>query len=136
MVSGFPKIDPCVNILTVRIRIEASSSLKDRRRVVRSLLDKIRNRWDVSAMDMGPDNDRSFAVLGFSAIGTSRSMADERLSAVLGFLEDAEGSGTFEVGEIRERVLKMDDPEETFLRENEYSRAAGETSGFFEPGER
>lgn len=97
-------ITPYVGVLTVHLRLTFSASLKDRRKVVRSLLDRIRNRWDVSAMDMGPDNDWVNAVLAFSAVGTSRSMADERLGSVRDFLYGEEEYGEFEVLDSRQEV--------------------------------
>ena len=46
-----------VAVLTLELWIHASDSLKDKRSVVSSLLDKIRSRFDVSACQID-DHDR------------------------------------------------------------------------------
>lgn len=57
-----------VAVLTLELWIHASDSLKDKRSVVSSLLDKIRARFDVSACQID-DHDRWHeATLGIAAI--------------------------------------------------------------------
>lgn len=92
---------PYVGLLVVYLRATGSFSLKDRRRIVRSLLDRARDRWNVSAVDMGPDNEKTDIVLAFSAVGTDRLTVDERLSAVHSFLCREEEFGTFELASSR-----------------------------------
>ena len=91
-------------MLVVHLRATFSLSLKNRRKIVRSLLDRIRNRWNVSAMDMGPDNERVDIVLAFSAVGASCSMVEERLNSVRGFLYGEEELGEFEILNCRQEV--------------------------------
>ena len=85
-----------------------SRSVKDRRKVVKSLLDRIRGRWNVSAMDLGPDGAWSEAVLAFSAAASAPSMAEERLEAVFSFLCGEEESGEFTINEHCREVVNYD----------------------------
>lgn len=94
-------------MLVVHLRVICSTSLKDRRKVARSLLDRIRNKWDVSAADLGPDNDKTDIVLAFSAVGTSVSMVEERLRAVRSFLCGEEEFGDFELVDFQQEVNRF-----------------------------
>jgi hypothetical protein len=84
-------------VLFVSLVVLGSRSVKDRRRVTKSLLDRIRGRWNVSAMDLGPDGSRSDVFLGVSAVASGASMAEERLEAVFSFLCGEEESGEFSI---------------------------------------
>ena len=55
--------------LMVRLLLREARTLKDKRQVVRSILDRVRNEFNVSAAEVEElDNPRS-AVLGFAAVG-------------------------------------------------------------------
>jgi uncharacterized protein YlxP (DUF503 family) len=58
--------------LTLEIRIEHAQSLKDRRQVVRSLKDQIRQRFNVSVAEMDEAVTWQSATLGVIAISRSR----------------------------------------------------------------
>ena len=98
-----------VGVLCADLKIFESGSLKDRRRIVRSLIDRVRTRWNVSAMDLGPDGSRTRVLLAISAVATSVSMATERLDAVLSFLQRVEEEGEFSIIDHWREVLRYDD---------------------------
>lgn len=100
---------PYVALLVIHLRIYASQSVKDRRRVVRSLVDRIRRRWNVSAMDLGPDGSLSEVVLAVSAVANSVRMAEERVSAVFSFASSEEESGEFTIIRHCREVMTYDD---------------------------
>ena len=100
--------DPCAGVWVIYLKIAHSFSLKDRRRVVRSLLDRIRNRWNVSAEDMGPDNERTDVVLAIAAVGKEIAAVEERLAAVRSFLRGEEESGEFYLVDSRQEVNRFE----------------------------
>ena len=71
--------------LTLEIRIEHAQSLKDRRQVVRSLKDQIRQRFNVSVAEMDEAVTWQSATLGVVAISRSRDYLH-------GLIEDVERS--------------------------------------------
>jgi hypothetical protein len=88
---------PYVGILFVALEIQGSRSMKDRRQVTKSLLDRIRRRWNVSAMDLGPDGSWSEVFLAVSAATSGFAMAEERLQSVFSFLANEEETGEFAI---------------------------------------
>jgi hypothetical protein len=102
-------VTPYVGLLVVYIRISFSRSLKDRRQVVRSVLDRINRKWNISAIDLGPSGSRSDVVLGISGVGTTSEMVKQRLSAVLGFIERLEEDSEFEIIDRRQEVERYDE---------------------------
>jgi len=62
-------------------------SLKDKRQVVRSLLARVRNEFNVSAAEVDAQDMWQKAVLGVACVSTSHQYAHGQLEAVVKFIE-------------------------------------------------
>ena len=67
---------PLLAFLTLEVRIEAAQSLKDRRQVVRSLKDRLRNSFNVSVAELEPGTLWNQATIGVVSISSSRDYLD------------------------------------------------------------
>ena len=76
-----------VGTLEVTLLIRESHSLKSRRRVVKSLTDRIRSRFNVSVADLGDQNLWQRAVIGVAVVANDGRFVNETLSKVLNFIE-------------------------------------------------
>ena len=70
----------------VEIRIPSAQSLKDRRQVVRSLLDGARHRFSVSAAEVGGQDTWQSATLGFAVVASEARLADGVIDRIDQFL--------------------------------------------------
>ena len=70
----------------VEIRIPESRSLKDRRHIVRSLLDGARHRFSVSAAEVGGQATWQRATLGFAVVASEAHIAEELVDQIERFL--------------------------------------------------
>lgn len=70
----------------VEIRIPDSRSLKDRRQVVRSLLDGARRRFHVSAAEVGGQDTWQRATLGFAVVASEAGIAERTVDEIDRFL--------------------------------------------------
>jgi uncharacterized protein len=66
------------------IQIPAARSLKDRRRVVKSLKDRLRAKLPVSAAEVGDLEQMQVATLGIAVVANEADRCHEILSAALG----------------------------------------------------
>ena len=78
-----------VGIARVTLSIPGAASLKDKRQVVRKLLDRARARFNVAAAEVADNDLWQKAVLGFSVVGNERSFVSESLDNILHFVEEA-----------------------------------------------
>ena len=62
--------------LTLELRIEGAHSLKDKRQVVRSVKDHLRNAFNVSVAELDPSEAWQRATIGVVAISPSRDYLD------------------------------------------------------------
>jgi uncharacterized protein YlxP (DUF503 family) len=79
------------------LRIYSSESLKDRRQVVRSLLERIRRHFNASAADAGPEDTWDRIDMAVSCAGSSRQEMESRLDKLRAFIEKSEEDGEFEI---------------------------------------
>lgn len=70
----------------VEIRIPDSHSLKDRRQVVRALLDGARHRFSVSAAEVGGQDTWQLATLGFAVVASEVRFAEEVVGSIDRFI--------------------------------------------------
>lgn len=76
-----------IAVLTVKLFAPWVHSLKDKRMVVKSLLDKIRNKFNVSACEVDQQDMHQTAVIGIAAIAADHAQSDSILDHVLNFIE-------------------------------------------------
>jgi len=84
--------------LLVRLEITNSLTLKDKRQVVRSLLDRIRGRFNVSAAEVGENDSVRYAELAAVAVSNEHAHLDRVM---------AKGGDLIE-GEPRAMVVSRD----------------------------
>jgi uncharacterized protein YlxP (DUF503 family) len=71
-----------VGSLRVRLLVRDSRSLKDKRQVVRGILDRLRARHHVAAAEVDALDHRQLVVLGFAAVGPEAAGVRAALDAV------------------------------------------------------
>ncbi len=75
-----------VGLLTVDLFISDALTLKDRRRVVSSLLDRLANNHNVAVADMGPDRPNQ-ATLAITTVANDEAHVHRVLNAALQLVE-------------------------------------------------
>lgn len=76
-----------VTVLTVELLLFDSASLKDKRSVVRSVLQRARNKFGVAAAEVGDQDDRTRATLAFAAVSSDAQVSHASAQKVIEFLE-------------------------------------------------
>lgn len=87
-----------VGVLFVQIHISEATSLKDKRRVVKAMVAKVKNRFNVTIAELDSQDLWQRATLGIAMIGDSRDHLERQLQFVLNFLDS----------EPRWEVVKVD----------------------------
>jgi uncharacterized protein len=76
-----------VGISTIELTIPESNSLKDKRQVLRSMLDGIRRRFNVSAAEVEHMDLWRRATVGISAVSNEQKHVDQILDSVTRWIE-------------------------------------------------
>ena len=76
-----------VGILTVILSIPGANSLKDKRQVLKSLLDNIRNRFGVSIAEVDDNDTWRRATIGVACVSNDNAVANRVLDKVADYVE-------------------------------------------------
>lgn len=75
-----------IGVLHVRLHVPEAHSLKDKRRVVKSILERAKQRYGVSAAEVDEQDIHRIAVLGFAYVSGSHHHAQEVVHKLLDVL--------------------------------------------------
>src|SRR3954464_11573586 len=76
-----------VGVARVTLTLPAAHSLKEKRGVLKSLLARLQNRFNVSAAEVEANDVWGTAVIGITCASTSGRHADEMLASAVRFIE-------------------------------------------------
>lgn len=92
-----------IGILQFELLIHDAESLKDKRRVVRSLKDRLHREHLVSVAEVAAQDRASLAVLGLALVGTDGRFVAQTLDRIV---EKLRGMHDAELGDIHREVLQ------------------------------
>ena len=73
--------------MELRLDLPGVHSLKEKRGIVKGLLERIRNRFQVAVAEVDDQDRRGTAGLGFAVVGNEVAMLQSRLRKVAQFIE-------------------------------------------------
>jgi len=76
-----------VGTLKIELHLHDNRSLKGKRKIVRSMVDKVKHRFNVAIAEVGSNDKWQKIELGVSAVGNDRRHIDTSLNTVLTFLD-------------------------------------------------
>jgi uncharacterized protein len=95
-----------VGALQLTLRIPLSASLKDKRQVVQSVLQRMRNRFEVAAAEIGMLESWQVATIGVSCVSNSARHSEEVLEHVRRYVEETRPD--VEVTDEQLEIITMD----------------------------
>jgi uncharacterized protein len=76
-----------VGTLEIYLELGGVHSLKEKRGVIKGLLQRIRQQFEVSAAEVAEQDRLCFAGLGFSVVGNDASVLQSRLQKIVNYIE-------------------------------------------------
>jgi uncharacterized protein YlxP (DUF503 family) len=76
-----------VGTLIIEFRLHDNRSLKGKRKVVRSMVDKVKHKFNVAVAEIGSNDKWQKIELGISTVGNDRRHIDSSLNNILTYLE-------------------------------------------------
>ena len=96
-----------IGVARITLYLEGSFSLKDKRQVVRSLTQRVRNQFNVGIAEVADLNDPRVATLAVVCVSNSAPHADEMLATVIRFVEGRVEMGV--LGEVETELIPYGD---------------------------
>jgi uncharacterized protein YlxP (DUF503 family) len=76
-----------VGTLRIECHLQDNRSLKGKRKVVKSMVDKVKHKFNAAVAEVGSNDKWQKIELGISTVGNDRRHVDASLSNILAFLE-------------------------------------------------
>ena len=76
-----------VGTMKIILHVHDNRSLKGKRKIVRSMVDKVKHKFNVAIAEVGSNDKWQKIELGVSAVGNDRRHIDTSLNTVLSYLE-------------------------------------------------
>lgn len=77
-----------VGICQIRLIIQDTLSLKEKRRILKSILDRVRNRFPVSIAEVGDQDLWQSSLIGFCMVSNEQQIVHAAIDKVVNFIED------------------------------------------------
>ena len=92
-----------IGVGQVTLYLEGATSLKDKRRVIKSLTTRMRNTFNVSVAEIADLDDMRVATIAIVCVSNSHAHAQEMLAKAIGFIERNVEMGV--IGEIDTEII-------------------------------
>ncbi|MBF0622849.1 MAG: DUF503 domain-containing protein [Magnetococcales bacterium] len=89
-------------VLETRLNLPGVHSLKQKRGIIKGLLSRIRNRFEVAAAEVAHQDSWQVAGLGFACVGTNVPKLQSRMNNVVNYIDN---SGTALLADYQVEVL-------------------------------
>jgi uncharacterized protein YlxP (DUF503 family) len=81
-------------------------TLKDKRRIVKSVIGRLKSRFNVSAAEVDRQDNKQMAVIGIAVVSNDRTFTVSQLETVKNFIYN---DGRFYVGDVKTEVSAFEE---------------------------
>ena len=89
-------------IITIPLSVQ---SLKEKRKIVKSVVERIRSRFNASAAELAAQDSKLLAIIGISVIANEGPFLDQQLDKITDFLQQ---DGRFYISQIHRETFYSD----------------------------
>ncbi len=76
-----------VGIEIITLRLHECRSLKSKRKIVKSIVNQLRNKFNASVAEVGANDIYQRAEIGFSMVGNDKALINSKLDKALNFVD-------------------------------------------------
>lgn len=88
----------------VTLRMEGCRSLKEKRRIVKAVIHRLRDQFNVSAAEVGANDMHQRAEIGVAAVGNDRELINSKIDKLFNFVDDM---GLAEIIDTQMEILNI-----------------------------
>jgi uncharacterized protein YlxP (DUF503 family) len=96
-----------VGVARLALYLEGTCSLKDKRQIVRSITQKVRNQFNAGIAEVADLDDARVAALAVVVVSNDANHAQEMLQTIIGFIERRVELGV--LGEVETELIPFGD---------------------------
>ena len=91
-----------IGVMTAQLHMHGIASLKDKRSIVKSVIGRLRSRFNISIAEVDHQDTKTSAVLGIAVVSNDARFIDQQLDAILTFMRN---DGRFYLGPVERETF-------------------------------
>lgn len=91
-----------VGLLTAHLCMHGITSLKEKRSIVKGLIGRLKNRFNISISEVEHNDSKNSAVIAIALVSNDARFIDQQLDAVINFMRN---DGRFFLGEMERETF-------------------------------
>ena len=91
-----------VGLLTINIHLHGIGSLKEKRRIVKSLIGRLKAKFNFSVSEVAAQDSKQLAVIGLAVVSNDGAFVNSQLDTVINFVRQ---DGRFYLGQIDREIF-------------------------------
>jgi uncharacterized protein YlxP (DUF503 family) len=91
-----------VGVMTAHLSLIGVGSLKGKRSIVKSLIGRLKSRFNISLSEVDHQDSKSVAVIGIAIISNDAQFIDRQFDSILGFMRN---DGRFYLGHVERETF-------------------------------
>ena len=94
-----------VGTLTIQINLHGIGSLKDKRKIVKSLIGRLQSRFNFSVSEVGACESKLMAVIGIAFVSSDGVFIQKQFDKAIGFVRQ---DGRFYLGKTQQEIFSAE----------------------------
>jgi uncharacterized protein YlxP (DUF503 family) len=91
-----------VGVMKAELHMQGITSLKGKRSIVKSLLGRLKSRFNVSVSEVDHQDEKTHAVIGIALVSNETRFIDQQFDAIISFMQR---DGRFYLGHIERETF-------------------------------
>ncbi len=91
-----------VGVLTAHLSMQGITSLKGKRSIIKSLIGRLKSRFNISIAEVDHQDSKTSAVIGISIVSNDTHFIDQQFDAIINFMRN---DGRFYLSQIQRETF-------------------------------
>jgi len=91
-----------VGVMTAHLSLHGITSLKGKRSIVKSLIGRLKSRFNISISEVDHQDSKNIAVLGIAVVSNDAQFIDRQFDSILDFMRN---DGRFFLGQVERETF-------------------------------
>ena len=91
-----------IGVMKAQLHLQGVTSLKGKRSIVKSLLGRLKSRFNISVSEVDHQDEKTHAVIGIAVVSNETRFIDQQFDAIVHFMQR---DGRFYLGQIERETF-------------------------------
>lgn len=91
-----------VGVLTAQLYLHGINSLKEKRSIVKSVIGRLKNRFNISISEVDHQDEKTSAIVGIAMVSNDTRFINQQFDSIIDFMR---GDGRFYLGKVERETF-------------------------------